>query len=193
MGHSAADYERVLLAVSNGASCVTHVYNAMTGFHHRSPGLAGAVLRIPELYGEIICDGLHCRPEAVRMFFEAKGKHFGIMVTDSLSVKGCSRGTEGRLGGQKEVMGEDGLAYLKGGQVIAGSTLRMNQGLRFLVEEALVPMEYALNACTVNPARLLGIEKKKGRIAAGCDADLVLIGDDYEVKQAWCRGRAQLG
>ena len=54
-------------------------------------------------------------------------------------------------------------------------------------------MEYALNACTVNPARLLGIEKKKGRIAAGCDADLVLIGDDYEVKQAWCRGRAQLG
>ena len=91
------------------------------------------------------------------------------------------------------VMGEDGLAYLKGGQVIAGSTLRMNQGLRFLVEEPLVPMEYALNACTVNPARLLGIEKKKGRIAAGCDADLVLIGDDYEVKQAWCRGRAQLG
>ena len=188
MGHSAADYETALLATANGASSMTHVFNAMTGFHHRRPGLTGAALRIPDLYGEIICDGLHCHPSALNAFFAAKGKNFGIMVTDSLSVKGCPVGTEGRLGGQPVVMREDGLARLKDSQTIAGSTLSMNQGLKLLVEEAMVPFECALNACTINPARLLGIERQKGQIMAGCDADLVLLGAEYKVKRVWCRG-----
>ena len=64
----------------------------------------------------------------------------------------------------------------------------MNQGLKLLVEEAMVPFECALNACTINPARLLGIERQKGQIMAGCDADLVLLGAEYEVKRVWCRG-----
>ena len=84
MGHSAADYETALLATANGASSMTHVFNAMTGFHHRRPGLAGAALRIPNLYGEIICDGLHCHPSVLNVFFAAKGKNFGIMVTETV-------------------------------------------------------------------------------------------------------------
>lgn len=188
MGHSGADWETALFAMANGASSMTHVFNAMTGFHHRSPGLAGAALSIPGLYGEIICDGLHCHPAALNAFFTAKGRDFGIMITDSLSVKGCPAGSQGRLGGHPVVMGEDGLARLRDSQVIAGSTLSMNRGLRFLVEEVMVPFAWALNACTINPARFLGLEGRKGRIGAGCDGDLVVLGEDYEVKRVWCRG-----
>ena len=188
MGHSGADYEQVLLAAANGASCVTHVYNGMDRFHHRRPGIVGAALGISDLYGEIICDGLHCHPAALNLFFQAKGRHFGIMVTDSLSVKGCKPGAEGRLGEQAVVLGGDGLARLKDSTVIAGSTLAMNQGLKFLVEEAGVPFDAALNSCTLNPARYLGLESRKGRIAAGCDGDLVLLGEDYQVLRVWRGG-----
>lgn len=189
LGHSQADYQRVLMAAANGASSVTHVYNGMSGFHHRSPGMVGAALTIPDLYGEIICDGLHCHPAALGLFFQAKGGNTSIMITDSLSVKGCRPGDEGRLGKQMVVMGDDGLGRLKDSQVIAGSTLFMNQGLRLLVEQAGVPFGWALNSCTLNPARCLGLEHRKGRIAAGCDGDLVLLGGDYRVLRAWCRGK----
>ena len=87
------------------------------------------------------------------------------------------------------MIGTDGLARLKGTDTIAGSTLRMNQGLRILVEEALVPFDTAVNACTINPARCLGADRRKGRIAAGFDADLTVLDRDYNVLQTWCRGR----
>ena len=192
MGHSGATYEQALLGIANGATSMTHVYNGMTPYHHRKPGLVGTALRVRDIYGEVICDGHHSHPASLNNFFAAKGRDYAIMITDSLRAKHCPPGGNYDLGGHAIEIGEDGLARLKGTDTIAGSTLAMNRGLKILVEEAMVPFDAALNSCTLNPARCLGIDKRKGKICAGYDADLVLLEDDYRVAQTWCRGMAQL-
>ena len=192
MGHSAATYEEALLGIANGASSMTHVYNGMTPYHHRRQGLVNAAFRVRSVYGEIICDGCHSDVNALNNFFTAKGSDYGIMISDSLRAKHCPPGGQYQLGGHDIEIGEDGLARLKGTDTIAGSTLNMNRGLKILVEQALVPFDTALNSCTINPARCLGVDHRKGKIAAGCDADLVVLDDDYSVLQTWCRGRAML-
>lgn len=192
MGHSSAGYEQALLGIANGALSMTHVYNGMTAYHHRKPGLVGTSFRVRDIYGEIICDGCHSHLAALNNFFQAKGRDYSIMITDSLRAKHCPPGGEYDLGGHAVEIRANGLAYLKGTDTIAGSTLHMNRGLRILVEEALVPFDTAVNSCTINPARCLGVSDRKGRIAAGCDADLVVLRDDYEVQQTWCRGREML-
>ena len=188
MGHTNASYEEALMGAANGASSMTHVYNAMSPYHHRKPGMVGAAFRLRDLYGEIICDGCHSHLAAVNNFFAAKGRDHVIMVTDSLRAKHCPPGGNYQLGGHDIEIGEDGLARLAGTDTIAGSTLRMNRGLRILAEEAQVPFDAAVNSCTLNPARCLGVDDRKGRIAAGCDADLAVLDSDYEVLETWCRG-----
>ncbi len=188
MGHSAATYEEALLGIANGATSMTHVYNGMTPYHHRRQGLVNAAFRVRSVYGEIICDGCHSDVNALNNFFTAKGSDYSMMISDSLRAKHCPPGGEYTLGGHQIEIGEDGLARLKGTDTIAGSTLKMNQGLRILVEEAMVPFETALNSCTLNPARCLGVDGRKGRLTAGYDADIVVLGDDYSVIQTYCRG-----
>ena len=192
MGHSSATYEQAMLGIANGATSMTHVYNGMTPYHHRKPGLVGTALRVRDIYGEIICDGCHSHLAALNNFFQAKGRDYSIMISDSLRAKHCPPGGNYQLGGHDIEIGEDGLARLKGTDTIAGSTLNMNRGLKILVEQALVPFDTALNSCTINPARCLGVDHRKGKIAAGRDADLVVLDDDYSVLQTWCRGRAML-
>ena len=87
---------------------------------------------------------------------------------------------------------ENGLAYLKGTDTIAGSTLSMNRGLKILIEDALIPVDAAINACTLNPARCLGVDGRKGKLVAGYDADVVVLEDSYDVAQTYCRGKAML-
>ena len=192
MGHSGADYEQVLLAAANGASCVTHVYNGMDRFHHRRPGLVGTALGISDLYGEIICDGNHSTPAALRMFFDAKGPHYGIMVSDALMAKGSPAGSKFIFGGNEIEIYEDGSAHLTSSKGLAGSTLNINKGLRILIEEALVPIDTAINSCTKNPAACLRIDDRKGSIKVGLDADLVVLDRDYNVLQTYCMGKAML-
>lgn len=192
MGHSSATYEQVLMAVANGATSMTHVYNGMTPYHHRKPGLVGAAMRIREIYGEIIGDGCHSHLAAANNFYQTKGGNFAIMVSDSLRAKYCPPGGNYQLGGHDIEIGEDGLARLKGTETIAGSTLRMNKGLKLMVEDAMVPFEAALNSCTINPARCLGVDKRKGKLAAGYDADIVVLEDNYDVCQTYCKGVAAL-
>lgn len=192
MGHSSASYEEALMGIANGATSMTHVYNGMTAYHHRDPGLVGTALRVRDIYGEIICDGCHSHIAALNNYFTAKGRDYAIMVSDSLRAKHCPPGGEYQLGGHDIEIRENGLAYLKGTQTIAGSTLNMNKGLKILVKEALVPFDAALNSCTVNPAKCLGMDNRKGRLVAGCDADVVVLHDSYEVIQTYCRGKAML-
>lgn len=192
MGHSSATYEQALMGIAHGAASITHVYNGMAPFHHRNPGLAGAALRVRDIYGEIIADGCHSHLASLNNYFTAKGRDYVIAVSDSLCAKYCPAGGNYRLGGHDIEIGEDGLARLKGTQMIAGSTLRINKGLQKLVEEAMVPFDAALNACTLNPARCLGVDDRKGKIIAGCDADLAVLEDNYDVCQTYCRGTAML-
>lgn len=192
VGHSAATSVQAVQAFAHGARSMTHVYNGMTPFNHRANGLVGAAYRIKSMYGEIICDGNHSTPAALRMFFDAKGPHYGMMVSDALMAKGSPAGSKFIFGGNEIEIYEDGSAHLTSSKGLAGSTLRLNEGLRILIEEALVPVDTAINSCTKNPAACLGIEDRKGSIKTGLDADLVVLGSDYQVIQTYCRGEAML-
>ena len=192
IGHSAATYDQAAMAWANGARSMTHVYNGMTPFNHRNNGLVGASYRFRTMYGEIICDGNHSTTAALNNFFMSKGPDYSIMVSDALMAKGSPAGSKFIIGGNEIEIYEDGSAHLPSTGGLAGSTLRLNEGLRILVEEAMVPFNYAINSCTINPARCLGIDARKGSIMVGKDADIVVLDTDYSVIQTYCKGSAQL-
>ena len=192
IGHSAATYEQAVFAWANGAKSITHVYNGMTPFNHRNNGLVGAAYRLRTMYGEIICDGNHSTPAALNNYFMSKGPDYAIMVSDALMAKGSPIGSKFMFGGNEIEIYPDGSAHLVEAKNLAGSTLRLNEGLRILVEEAMVPFNYALNSCTINPATCLGIDDRKGSIMVGKDADIVVLDTDYSVIQTYCKGNAKL-
>ena len=176
LGHSSATFAQAAMAFANGARSVTHVYNGMAPYHHREPGIVGASFRFRNVWA------------ALNNYFTAKGPDYGVMITDSLKVKGLPAGTRTLFGGNLIELFEDGSAHLVGAGNLAGSTLKVNQGLRNLVEKAGLPWQTAINACTINPARLIGMEASKGSITAGKDADLVVLGDDYSVEATYVCG-----
>lgn len=188
IGHSGASFTQALLACANGASSVTHTYNGMSPFQHRENGLVGAALRIDDLYSEIICDCNHASAEALNIFFRTKKAGKGIVISDSIACKGNAVGSTYSFSGLEVVIHPDGSAHLIKEGNFAGSTLKMNEGLRNLVERAQVPFDVALDACTVNPATLLGKQDSIGRICAGYDADLVVLDDNYSVIETYCKG-----
>lgn len=193
IGHSAATGDEAVQAFVHGARSMTHVYNGMTPFHHRVNGLVGAAYRMKSMYGEIICDGNHSTPAALHQFFEAKGPHYGMMVSDALMAKGAPAGSKFIFGGNEIETYPDGSAHLTSTGGLAGSTLHINEGLRILIEEALVPVDTAINACTKNPAACLRVDDRKGSIKVGMDADLTVLDRDYKVLQTYCMGRAMIG
>lgn len=192
IGHSAATYDQAVMAWANGARSMTHVYNGMTPFNHRANGLVGAAYRIRTMYGEIICDGNHSTTAALNNYFMSKGPDYCIMVSDALMAKGTPVGSKFIFGGNEIVIYPDGSAHLTSTGGLAGSTLELNKGLRILVEEAMVPFNYAINSCTINPATCIGMEDRKGSIQVGKDGDLVVLDTDYSVLQTYCMGQPQL-
>lgn len=192
MGHSDASFDQAMLAVANGATSITHTYNAMRPLKHRENGMVGIALRLHDLYSEIICDCNHSTPAALHIFFDAKNADKAIMISDSLMCKGFQPGERFMFGGHEIEIYPDGSAHLVEEKNLAGSTMRMNEGLRNLVEKAMVPFEKAINACTINPARLLRMDDHIGRISAGYDADLTVLNDDYTVQQTFVKGNPEL-
>ena len=189
IGHSGATFKDAVMAVANGATGMTHVYNGMNGLHHREPSLVGAAMRLKDVYGEIICDGNHVDWAAVYAYITAKGGNYCIMIDDALCAKGCAPGNY-FLGGNAIEIRENGSAYLQGTNTLAGGTLRFSKGLQNLIEKALIPVDWAINMATINPARYLGVDDRKGKICAGYDADLVVLDRDYEVVQVYAAGKA---
>lgn len=189
IGHTSATYEEATLAVANGAKSFTHTFNGMSPFNHRANGTVGASMRLDGVFGEVICDGHHSTPEALHMFFKNKGKDHVIMISDALMCKGSPVGSKFMFGGHEIEIMPDGTAHLTESGTIAGSTLKLNNGLRNLVEKAQVSFAAAINACTINPAKLIGVADRKGRIMTGYDADIVVIDDAYDVVDTYCRGK----
>ena len=189
-GHSGATYEEAVMAIAHGAMSMTHVFNGMTPFHHRNPGLVGAAMRVRDVYVEVICDGNHSNVNSLNNYYMAKGKDHVIMITDALMAKGCPIGSKMLFGGQEIEVYPDGSAHLTATKGLAGSTLQVNRGLQVVVEKAGVPFEYAINSCTLNPARALGMDDRKGKICTGYDADIVVLNNDYDVVQTYARGKA---
>ena len=192
IGHSAATYEQAVRAYAYGARSMTHVYNGMTAFNHRANGLVGGAYRIRNMYGEIICDGNHSTLAALNNYFTSKGPNYSIMVSDALMAKGSPAGSKFIFGGNEIEIYPDGSAHLTSTGGLAGSTLKLNQGLKILIEEALVPVNTAINSCTINPARCLNVDDHKGAIGVGYDGDLVVLDKDYEVVQTYCKGKEMI-
>jgi N-acetylglucosamine-6-phosphate deacetylase len=187
LGHSASTYDEAVMAFANGASGLTHTFNAMTPFNHRQPGLVGAALRLGDAYAEIISDGNHVSWPAINVLFKAKGKDRCVLITDALCVKGVQPG-QYIFGGQTIDVRPNGGAYLSGSNTLAGSTLTYNDGLRNLIEHARVDEVSAINACTTNPAHVLGLGNVTGKIKVHYWADLTVIDEDYAVQATYVNG-----
>ena len=188
MGHTSGSYKDAEMGIANGARTMTHVYNGMSNFGHRELGMMGAAMRFQNIYGELICDGNHSSVDALKVMFEAKHPGYAVMISDSLRPKGLPMG-EYTSGGMKIRVCEDGSARLVPQGNLAGSTLRLNRGLQVLIEKAHVSEELAINSATINPARLLGVDDRKGALTAGHDADIVVLDDDYEIVEVFVRGK----
>ena len=188
IGHSSATYEQSVMAHAYGARCMTHVFNGMSRFHHRENGLTGAALRIRNMYGEIICDGNHSTLAVLNTYFMNKGANYPIMVSDAVMAKNTPVGSKFLFGGQEIEVYEDGSAHIIETGGLAGSTLKLNEGLKILVEDALIPFNYALNSCTINPATCLNLQHRKGSLQVGKDSDIVILNDDYSVEDTYCKG-----
>ncbi|EPB5227590.1 N-acetylglucosamine-6-phosphate deacetylase [Citrobacter freundii] len=186
MGHSDASFEQALEATGNGASSVTHVYNGMAKYVNREPGLLGAAWQLDGLYGELIADGIFVSLVSAAHLFHAKNDDYIIMISDSMKAKGEAPGRY-MFGGEPMILGEDGATRRENG-VLVGSTLQLNRGLYNMVERAMVPFSSALKSCTINPARLLGIDDRKGKLQRGYDADIVVLEDNYQVNTTFCKG-----
>lgn len=183
LAHTNADYETASRAFGCGASQITHLYNAMTAFHHREPGVIGAAMDAGA-YAELICDGIHVHPSAVRAAFRLFPGRV-ILISDSLRCAGMEDGTYS-LGGQ-EILLSNGRATLRGGTV-AGSCISLADALQSAIAFG-VPAEAAVAAATENPARALGLSHRIGCIQAGAQADLVLTDGAFRVKRVFVRGR----
>ena len=179
LGHTAADYDCASRAMKLGAHHVTHLYNAMQPFGHRAPGLTGAAMDDPECMVEMICDGYHIHPSAIRAAFRMFGPERVILISDSMRATGMENGTY-ELGGQ-EVTVKDRKAVLKDG-TLAGSATNL-YGCMCKAVEFGIPLEQAIMAATANPARSIGIFDCVGSIRIGKQADLLLVSENFELKR----------
>lgn len=184
LGHTGADYDNAMAAYGAGASHTTHLFNAMPPFHHRSPGVVGAAFDAGAS-AELICDGIHCHPAAVRMAFRLFAGRLAL-VSDSMRSAGLADGAY-TLGGQ-DVTVKDGRATLKGTDTLAGSSIHLLDGLRNAVAFG-VPLEEAAAAATSVPARIAGLDRWAGSLAVGRMADLLLLDRDLGVKRVYAGGQ----
>ena len=185
IGHSDATYDQVGEAIDAGISHVTHLYNGMRGLHHREPGVLGAAYLRDELMVELIADGIHCRPEMVKLAYDQITSDRMILITDSLRAKWLNDGTYD-LGGQPvKVNGKT--ATLADG-TLAGSILKMNDACKNMIHYTNCTMQDLIKMTAENPAKELGIFNRKGSIQVGKDADLVILNDQMDVEMTFCRG-----
>ena len=178
IGHTGAKYNDVVNAVAAGAKNVTHTYNAQSALHHREIGVVGSAMLVDELNCELIADTIHVSVPAMKLLLKNKKADKVSLISDAMRAKGIPDG-ESELGGQK-VFVKNGEARLADG-TLAGSVLRMNRAIENIVTKVGVPFEQAVDYATINPARLLGIDKETGSIKVGKRADFVVLNDKYDV------------
>ncbi|MBQ9728865.1 MAG: N-acetylglucosamine-6-phosphate deacetylase [Clostridia bacterium] len=178
IGHTGAKYADIVQAIDNGARNVTHTYNAQTALHHREIGTVGSAMLLDELNCEMIADTIHVSVPAMKLLVKNKPADKLSLITDAMRAKGLPDG-ESELGGQT-VYVKNGEARLADG-TLAGSVLRMNRALQNVVEKVGVPFTQAVDYATINPARLLNIDKETGSIKVGKKADFTVLNKSYDV------------
>jgi N-acetylglucosamine-6-phosphate deacetylase len=183
IGHTAADYAEAAAALEWGARHFTHLFNAMTGMHHRAPGVVGAAF-ISDATAELIADGIHVHPVMLRIAATAMPQRIAL-VTDAMRACGLADGAYKLYG--YDVRVAEGAARLADG-TLAGSVLTMGDAVKNMVELADLPIEMVLPLASEVPARVIGVSDRKGRIARSEDADLVLLTDRLEIDRVIVRG-----
>ncbi len=185
IAHTDSDYDHARAAVEAGVTHLTHLYNAMPGIHHRNPGVIPAGVENPKVQAEIICDGYHIHPAAVRLAF-TMFKNRMILISDSGRCAGEPEGTKFTLGGQDAWL-RGGVARLADG-TIACSATNLWTCLRNVLSWN-IPEEEAIRAATWNPARALGVQDEVGSIAPGKLADFLVCAPDYTEKRVFIGGK----
>ena len=185
-GHTTAGYEEMRLAAARGLRQVTHCYNGMQGFDHRSLGTVGAALAIPEIDCELIADNIHVHPAAQKILVDVKGLQHVILITDAIRGAGLPDG-EFAIG-DRMVTIQDGAVRLPNGS-LAGSVLTMENALRNASRSTGRPLQESWVMSSHNAARAIGIADQKGSLETGKDADLVLLDADYSVNMTVVEGR----
>jgi N-acetylglucosamine-6-phosphate deacetylase len=185
IAHTTADYETAMMAFRKGACHVTHLFNAMPPFHHRDPGVIGAAIDYPDCRVELICDGIHLHPSVINAAFRLFGKDRIIFISDSMMAAGLPDGSY-FLGGQEvNVTGKK--ATLADG-TIAGSVTNLMDSMINAVINIGIPLETAVQAAAVNPAKEIGIYKDYGSITPGKIANIVLLDADLNIKAVILKG-----
>jgi N-acetylglucosamine-6-phosphate deacetylase len=182
LGHSRAGAEAVQAAVARGARHVTHLFNAMGPIHQRAPGLAGVALGEDRLTCDLICDGVHVHSAWVRVAARAKGERL-VLITDRVEPPGGA--SDGFGSGP---VSDDGEAIRLADGRLAGSRLTLDVAVRKLREAAGVTLLEAVAACTLRPARVLGVESERGTLRPGARADFAVLDEEEGVAETWLAG-----
>ncbi len=189
LGHSGATYAQAREGIAAGARHATHLFNRMSPFGHREPGLVGAILESDLVAAEIICDGVHVHPAAVRAAVAAKGTSKIMAITDGTAGSGIPAGQTARLGGRRITIRD--AAYLDDG-TLAGSVLTMDRAFAMLVKTMGFSLVAAAQMCSTTPARELGLDGF-GAIVQGAVADLVVLDANLQVVETYIAGAPSMG
>jgi N-acetylglucosamine-6-phosphate deacetylase len=185
IGHSNATYIQAVDAMKRGVRHATHMFNRLSGFDPREPGVVGAVLVHDELTAELICDGIHVHPAAMNLLIRIKGPERVVLVTDAIRAAGMPDG-EYALGKQQIIV-EDGVSRLESGD-FAGSTLTIDRAVRNIMRLVGTPLQTAVKMATINPAVVVNVDENKGSLEPGKDADIVIIDKEVNVYVAIVKG-----
>ena len=186
IGHSDATYDEALAAVNAGASCFVHTYNGQRGLHHRDPGCVGCAMATPNTYAEIICDGKHVKPAAIKALMDAKGWQHTVLITDCLGCGGMPEGSYMSGGLPVEMRG--GACYLAGKDTLAGSVLTLVEGVKNMVDWGLASFDQAIRMATEVPARSARVDAVCGSIKPGGAADFIALNHDLTLAASYVGG-----
>jgi len=184
LGHSNAIAAEAIAGIAAGASTATHTFNAMRGLDHREPGMLGVVLDRDDLFAEIIADGVHVAPAAVRLYYKAKPHGKAILITDSMSATGMPDGNY--MLGNLEVQLVNGVATYNG--LLAGSVLTMDRAVENFTAFTHCSLATATRMASYNPALMLGLEDRVGTLAAGRDASFNVLTESGALHTTMLRG-----
>jgi N-acetylglucosamine-6-phosphate deacetylase len=191
IGHSEATYDQAMRSFEQGITQATHLYNAMSGFHPREPGVIGAVLDSDGVTAELIADGIHVHPAALRLAIRRKGVDRICLITDSVNASGLGDG-DFRVGGL-DVVVKDGQARLKDSGALAGSVLTLNRAVKNILDWTGIPVHQAVQMASLTPACVLGLDREMGSIEAGKLANLSVFDRHFHAAHTIVRGRSIWG
>ncbi|MHC0036430.1 N-acetylglucosamine-6-phosphate deacetylase [Pseudoneobacillus sp. C159] len=186
IGHSNGTYEEITKAIGHGVSHATHLFNGMSGLHHREPGVVGAALLSNEVCVELILDGYHLTPEMADLTYRLKKADNIILITDAMRAKGLADGTY-ELGGQEVILTDGKVTNNEG--ALAGSVLKMMDARNHFAKWVENDISVLTKITSVNPAKQIGVYDRKGSIHPGKDADIIIVDDSGKLILTICRGQ----